>query len=35
MDKQHIYKTRADTSAIQFNKTVPLQRAVILYGTGG
>ena len=30
MDKHHIYKTWADISTIEYNKTVQRQRAVIL-----
>lgn len=33
MDKHHIYKTWAGTTAIEFNKIAQLQWAVILYGT--
>lgn len=35
MDKHHIYKPWADMTAIEFNKTVQPQWAVILYGAGG
>lgn len=35
MDKHHIYKTWADTTAIEFNKSVQLQWPVILHETGG